>query len=281
MTEQEAWQRLRAAESRISELAANLEANHLAVGEEVARLEDSGIAQALHFTTTRELLTPRHGNTSVIPVRWFRTSWWSTHSGEATSEGVGFGVDVSRGPGSLMKIRIHAPKLKLPKTLPALAERRLSFELGRFAERIDHVILRFSETSGEPDGVLKGARNNGLAKRRRRELAHRRRDGRAVEKKCEIVVSLHSRKVRIEDTDTDLVAAFDRAVRRASRSVARAIERENWWQEGPANHPAARFRIVTPLRVVTPLRAVKSLRAMKPLRLVKPSSVRPRSSPER
>jgi ribosome-associated translation inhibitor RaiA len=128
-----------------------------------------------------------------------------------------------------MKIRIHSPRLKLPKALPLHAERRLGLALARFGDRVDRVVLRFSMAAA--DAVV--PERNG-----RRPAGKNRLD--RAEKRCEIVVSLHSRKVRIEDTDVDFVAAFNGAVRRASRSVARAIERENWWELASVNHVAVR-----------------------------------------
>jgi ribosomal subunit interface protein len=133
-----------------------------------------------------------------------------------------------------MKIQIQAHQIKLPKALSAHVERRLSLALARFGERVDRVILRFSEAGVEHDGANNERQRNGSTKNRRRN---------GVEKRCEIVVSLQSRRVRVEDTDIDFLAAFDRAASRASRTIARAIDRESWWEAGPPTRLAEKFRL--------------------------------------
>jgi ribosome-associated translation inhibitor RaiA len=154
-----------------------------------------------------------------------------------------------------MKIHIRAPKLKLPKTLSAHVERRLGFALARFGERIDHVILLFSEASAPPDVATNGARRNGTKNGRLNGTKDGKRNGtknghrNPVVTRCQIVVSLNSRKVRVEDTDPDMIAAFDRAVHHASRSVARAIEREGWWEAGPPTQLSDKFRVIQPTTV--------------------------------
>lgn len=131
-----------------------------------------------------------------------------------------------------MKIRIQAKKVTLPKSLPEHVERRVGLALGRFAGRIDRVILRFSEAGAQLDDGGRAGRNQRARKDGRADGEGKNGRSKRTEKRCEIVVSLLSRKVRVEDTDTDLVAAFDRAVSRASRTIARAIEREGWWATG-------------------------------------------------
>ena len=49
--------------------------------------------------------------------------------------------------------------------------------------------------------------------------------------------------MRVEHTDADLFVALDRAADRASRSVARALEREREWEETPRS--TADYRRVT------------------------------------
>ncbi len=104
-----------------------------------------------------------------------------------------------------MKIQIRGRNVELTKVLRAQVERRLGFALGRFGERIDRVLLRFSDTDGHP-GVS--------------------------DKRCRIDVGLRPRNVRVEHTDADIIVALDHAAERASRSVARALERERRWEEG-------------------------------------------------
>jgi ribosomal subunit interface protein len=105
-----------------------------------------------------------------------------------------------------MKIHIRGRNVELTEVLRTRVERRLGFALGRFGERIDRVLLRFSDTDG-----------------------HRGE----VDKRCQIEVGLRSKSVTVEHTDADLLVALDRAADRASRSVARALERERDWEESP------------------------------------------------
>ncbi len=105
-----------------------------------------------------------------------------------------------------MKIQIRGRNVELTKVLRARVERRLRFALGRFGERIGRVSLRFSDTNSHRGGV---------------------------DKRCQIDVGLRPRSVRVEDTDADLIVALGHAADRASRSVARALEREREWEKGP------------------------------------------------
>ena len=113
-----------------------------------------------------------------------------------------------------MKIHIRGRNVELTEVLRTRVERRLGFALGRFGERIGRVLLRFSDTNSDD-----------------------------VDKRCQIVVGLRPRSVRVEHTDADLFVALDRAADRASRSVARALERERAWEENPL--PSADHRRVT------------------------------------
>jgi len=117
-----------------------------------------------------------------------------------------------------MKIQIRGRNVELTKILRAQVERRLGFALGRFGERIGRVLLRFSDTDGHRGGA---------------------------DKRCQIDVGLRPRSVRVEHTDADIIVALYHAADRASRSVARAIERERWWEEGPPR-PRTIKRVTTP-----------------------------------
>jgi ribosome-associated translation inhibitor RaiA len=105
-----------------------------------------------------------------------------------------------------MKIEIQGRKVKLTEVLRTRAERRLGFALARFGERIGRVVLQFSEGNGDR-GEGNGDRSN-------------------VDKCCRIDVGLKPKSVRVEYTDASLLVALDRAADRASRSVARALDRE-------------------------------------------------------
>ncbi len=115
-----------------------------------------------------------------------------------------------------MKIYIRGRNIEVTRVVRTRVERRLGFALGRFGERIDRVLLRFSDTNGYRGDV---------------------------DKRCQIDVGLRPRSVRVEHTDADLFVALDRAADRASRSVARALEREREWEESPRS--TADYRRVT------------------------------------
>jgi ribosomal subunit interface protein len=96
-----------------------------------------------------------------------------------------------------MKIRIRERNALVTEELRRHAMRRLAFALSRFGEEVDSVVVRFSDANGQ--------------------------DGDS-QKCCQIDVGL-GRKVSVTETDADLFVALDRAADRASRSVARALER--------------------------------------------------------
>lgn len=101
--------------------------------------------------------------------------------------------------GVMIKIRIRKSDVEISEVLRVHVERRLGLALARFADRIGTVIVRFSHADGERRGSHKC---------------------------CEIQVGLRPVLLQAEDTDRDLFAAVNHATDRASRSVARAIERD-------------------------------------------------------
>jgi len=100
-----------------------------------------------------------------------------------------------------LRIKIHAHHIELTQALRAHVERRLGFALGRFAERVHSVIVRFSDTNGDRKGI---------------------------DHRCQIEVSLPP-SVRVEETDANVLAAVDRAAHCAARAVSHALEREREW----------------------------------------------------
>ena len=98
-----------------------------------------------------------------------------------------------------MTIRLTARNVALTDRLRVHVRRRLALALGRFGERIDKVSVRFM-------GIDAGQA--------------------PPQTRCRIAVALHPRCVSVEDVDADLFAAADGATDRLSRSVARALERE-------------------------------------------------------
>jgi len=99
-----------------------------------------------------------------------------------------------------VQILVRGRNVEVTKDLRAHVEGRVGTALGRFGDRVGGVVVRFSDTAGLGGGAGQ---------------AH-----------CEIQVSLRPRSVRVEGTDGDLFSVVDQVSTRLSRSVARAIERE-------------------------------------------------------
>ena len=97
-----------------------------------------------------------------------------------------------------MKIQIPEGDVDVTAVLRVHVERRLGLALARFADRIGRVTVRFSHADGGAGGGTK---------------------------RCRIEVGLRPRRLDVEDTDVDLFAALNHATDRASRSVARALDR--------------------------------------------------------
>jgi ribosomal subunit interface protein len=96
-----------------------------------------------------------------------------------------------------MKIQFSERNVEVTETLRAHVAGRLGLALGRFAQRIERVVVHFSNEDG-----ARAAR----------------------ETRCQLGVSLRPRVVKAEDRDPDLFVAVDRATDRLARSVARALE---------------------------------------------------------
>jgi len=99
----------------------------------------------------------------------------------------------------MIRVQFRRTNVEVSEALRTHAESRLRLGLARFVDRVERVIVRFSHPDGE---------------------------GRGSHKRCEIKVVLRPEGVHVEDIDRDLFAAVNHATDRASRSVARAIERE-------------------------------------------------------
>jgi hypothetical protein len=93
-----------------------------------------------------------------------------------------------------MKIHIRPHEMALTKTQFVCLERDLYLELARFGERIDRVIVDLS------DDEIAGL------------------------KSCGIEVRFKPQLVKVEHSDTDVFLAVEHAIKRAARSVSRAIE---------------------------------------------------------
>ena len=99
----------------------------------------------------------------------------------------------------MIKIHIRNHDVDISDVLRIHVERRLGLALARFADRIGRVKVRFSHADGDVN---------------------------AGHKRCQIEVGLRPQLVDAEDTDADLFAAVNNATARATRSVARALERK-------------------------------------------------------
>jgi ribosomal subunit interface protein len=105
-----------------------------------------------------------------------------------------------------VKVVIRERDVSLTPVARAHVESRLGLALGRFAGRIGPVTVQFSNRDGH--------------------------------KHCRIDVGLRPRKLQAEDTDSDLLTAFNHASDRVSSSVARALDREQQWADGGLWPPA-------------------------------------------
>ena len=103
-----------------------------------------------------------------------------------------------------MKIQLTERDLKLTKAQRAKVERWLDLILARYGERIDHLKVGL----GGPD-------DDGCSQ-------------------VTISIRMKPKLVRVEDSDSDIFVAIDRAAQRAARSVARAIERDGRWENAEA-----------------------------------------------
>ena len=98
-------------------------------------------------------------------------------------------------------MRIDIQGLGFPLTAPLLehTERRLRFALTRTGDRVTRVAVRLGDSNGPRGGE---------------------------DKFCRMQVYLqHAPPVLIEDAGADLYAAIDRAAERASRNVAKHVDR--------------------------------------------------------
>lgn len=98
-----------------------------------------------------------------------------------------------------MRIDVLLKDPSLSRDVKDHAIRRLQFALGRFGERIQKVRVRLSDVNGTRGGIDKACRIDVQGER--------------------------SLSVLVDDVDSDIRVAIDRAADRAGRSIARALER--------------------------------------------------------
>jgi ribosomal subunit interface protein len=98
-----------------------------------------------------------------------------------------------------MQIDVQALDFQLTPALREHTERRLRFALGWAESRLVRLVVRLSDLNGPRGGV---------------------------DKRCQLHLKLTAAPpIVIEDTETDLYAAINRAADRAGRTVARRLDR--------------------------------------------------------
>lgn len=99
-----------------------------------------------------------------------------------------------------MEIRLTARNVELSDDLREHIERRIYFALSRFGHRIRKVDVKVEDINGPRGGM---------------------------DKRCSVIVRIApGRRVAIEDSDSDILVAVDRAADRLGRAVAREIDRQ-------------------------------------------------------
>ncbi len=102
-----------------------------------------------------------------------------------------------------MQIDIQARGFELTEGLRTRAERRLRFALGSASGRVHSVVMRLADENGPRGGL---------------------------DKRCTIRANLPGTPpVVIEQQETDLYVAIDRAADRAGRAVSRRLEKGSAW----------------------------------------------------
>ena len=98
-----------------------------------------------------------------------------------------------------MTINVRGYGIEVSPEVGGLVARRLSFALSRFGGRVRGVSVRLADLNGPRGGI---------------------------DKRCSMQALLAPRgSVRVEDTDSELPAAVDRAASRLARAISRALER--------------------------------------------------------
>lgn len=109
-----------------------------------------------------------------------------------------------------MRIKVHARRLALTRSLKAYVKRRLNFALNSRYDNIQHVTVTLTDVNGPKGGE---------------------------DKHCQVLVKINGQKdVVITEQQADLYSAIDSAANRTSRTVTRRIER--------LQHKATRLKAV-------------------------------------
>jgi len=98
-----------------------------------------------------------------------------------------------------MRISIRALGMESTQAIREHVERRVLFAVGRFSTRLEEVSVRLGDANGPRGGT---------------------------DKTCRVVAGVDGAgQVVVEDADSDLYVAVDRATSRLGRAVARAVNR--------------------------------------------------------
>ena len=98
-----------------------------------------------------------------------------------------------------MTLEVRGQNIEVSNALRDHIARRLHYALGRFEGRVTGATARLADLNGPRGGV---------------------------DKRCRIIVAMRAQEpILVEDTDTDVYAAVDRASKRAGRAVWRQLER--------------------------------------------------------
>ena len=118
-----------------------------------------------------------------------------------------------------MRVDIKTSGIDLTDDLREHAERRLEFALDRAHHDISNVTVRLSDINGPRGGF---------------------------DKRCQIQIPLpHHRGVVIEETDSDLYVAIDRAASRAGNTLGRQLSRRRNLAVGRTTQPLKRLLTAT------------------------------------
>lgn len=103
-----------------------------------------------------------------------------------------------------MNIEIRSSTVPLSEALAEHISRRLTFALRRFADTIEHVVVRLIDLNGPKGGL---------------------------DKRCRIAARLTSRtpSIVVEATDADAYVAVSQAAARLDERVARALSKKRDW----------------------------------------------------
>lgn len=104
-----------------------------------------------------------------------------------------------------MNLSVHWKKLSVSSSAREHLERRLSFGLGRFAQRVRAVRAVLSDENGTRGGV---------------------------DKRCKLQVRTNLGMVQVAEMDRDLHAAIDLASERLQRTLARLFDRQHFQNNG-------------------------------------------------